>query len=89
MPNAIFCKKDRARLVPAKGMKARKHRKTEFEEPKQRYPKLYEDPPEKTQSAGSFQQQTATFVDIQDQRVRLRDNALVKLGETVFKVKLL
>lgn len=53
------------------------------------YPKLYEDAPEKTQTAGSFQRQTVTFVDIQDQRVRLRDNSLLKLGETVFKVKLL
>ncbi len=52
------------------------------------YPGLYEGDPESCTSVGNFGSDTVTFVDIQDEQVKLRDNAFVCIGNTVMKVKL-
>jgi len=54
----------------------------------EKYPDLHEGEVEGSIATGNFVDKTVTFVDCQDEQVRLRDNSYVLIGSTVFKVKL-
>jgi hypothetical protein len=55
---------------------------------REKYPNLHEGESDGSVATGNFVDTTVTFVDCQDEQVRLRDNSFVLIGSTVFKVKL-
>lgn len=52
------------------------------------HPELYEGEIEDAIATANFAKETITFVDIQDEQVVLQDNSYIRVGDTVFKVKL-
>jgi len=53
------------------------------------YPDLYDGDVEDAIATANFVKETITFVDIQDDQVVLRDNSYIRVGGTVFKIKLI